>query len=199
MLVHGNWEERKCSNDFHEVCFSHRQLMRSGLHNESRLVTNVEPDANALMQLKSQQIITEEEIMMAVDFGMDVNQRFLLEASWKDEFNGSDDMCEESENFDDHFNPEFDQNTGGYLDPVFVKKGCQEEMNPFKVMKVYEYVLRGEANNNSNQKFVWVRWAKVNKGTVDDPNIRCRLVAQEFAKGEERDDLFAGTLPHCML
>ena len=30
---------------------------------------------------------------------------------------------------------------------------------------------------------------------MDDPNVRCRLVAQEFAKGEERDDLFAGTPP----
>jgi len=77
-----------------------------------------------------------------------------LEASWKDEFTGSDDMCEESENVDDHFNPEFDQNTGEYLDPVLVKKGCDEEMSRFKVMKVYEYVLRGEAKKNSNGKFV---------------------------------------------
>ena len=128
--------------------------MRSGLHNESRLVTNVEPVASALMQLKSQQIITEEEILMAVDFGMEINQRFLLEASWKDEFDGADDMCEEGVNFDDHFNPEFDQNTGEYLDPILVQKGCKEEMDRFKVMKVYEYVLRGEAQKNSNGKFV---------------------------------------------
>ena len=30
---------------------------------------------------------------------------------------------------------------------------------------------------------------------MDDPNVRCRLVAQEFAKGEDRDNLFAGTPP----
>ena len=35
----------------------------------------------------------------------------------------------------------------------------------------------------------------MNKGTVSRPRVRCRLVAQEFAKGEVRDALFAGTPP----
>ena len=71
--------------------------MRLGLHNESRFVTNVESVAGALMSLKSQKIIKDEEIMITLELGLYINQQYLLEASWKDEFQGSDDMCEENE------------------------------------------------------------------------------------------------------
>ena len=40
-------------------------------------------------------------------------------------------------------------------------------------------------------KFVKTRWVQTVKG--DD--VRCRLVAQEFAHGDPREDLFAGTPP----
>ena len=40
-------------------------------------------------------------------------------------------------------------------------------------------------------KFVKTRWDQTVKG--DD--VRCRLVAKEFAKGDPREDLFAGTPP----
>ena len=40
-----------------------------------------------------------------------------------------------------------------------------------------------------------MRWVDTNKGDAKSPNYRSRLVAQEFARGEHRDDLFAGTPP----
>ena len=40
-----------------------------------------------------------------------------------------------------------------------------------------------------------VKWVKTNKGTAKNPEVRCRLVAQEFATNDYRDDLFAGTPP----
>ena len=40
-----------------------------------------------------------------------------------------------------------------------------------------------------------MRWVTVNKGTSEQPNVRCRLVAREFAEKGNRDDLFAGTPP----
>ena len=81
------------------------------------------------------------------------------------------------------------------MDPKLVELGEEKEMKTFKDRKVYKYVLRGEAQRNVNGKFVGVRWVRVNKGSVEDPQVRCRLVAQEFAKGEIRDDLFAATPP----
>ena len=44
---------------------------------------------------------------------------------------------------------------------------------------------------------VWVhvktKWARVNKGAVDNPQVKNRLVAQEMAWNEKLDELFAGT------
>ena len=62
-------------------------------------------------------------------------------------------------------------------------------------MKVYEYVRRSSAEADPEGNIVGVRWVKVNKGSKEVPKVRCRLVAQEFAGGEVRDDLFAGTPP----
>ena len=42
---------------------------------------------------------------------------------------------------------------------------------------------------------VGVRWVKVRKGIREAPKVRCRLIAQESAGSEARDDLFAGTPP----
>ena len=41
---------------------------------------------------------------------------------------------------------------------------------------------------------IGVRWIDHNKGDAQRPNVRCRLVAQDF-KTEKNDDLFAGTPP----
>ena len=60
-------------------------------------------------------------------------------------------------------------------------------------MRVYQYVNRENVPEGSN--IVNVKWVHVNKGSRDDPNVRCRLVAQEFNDGTGKDDLFAGTPP----
>ena len=38
-----------------------------------------------------------------------------------------------------------------------------------------------------------VKWVRTNKGTAAQPNIRCRLVAQEIGYGQRIDELFSGT------
>ena len=54
-------------------------------------------------------------------------------------------------------------------------------------MKVWERVLRTEVRD----KVIGTRWVYVKK-----PNqVRCRLVAQEFAGSDKREDLYAGTPP----
>ena len=65
------------------------------------------------------------------------------------------------------------------------------EMKKFQEMEVYEYVRREEARTDKKGKIVGVRWVDVQKGDL----VRSRLVAQEFAGKDERDDIFAATPP----
>ncbi len=62
-------------------------------------------------------------------------------------------------------------------------------------MGFYKYVLREEAQIYPEGRIVGVRWVKVDKGTREKPKVRCRFVAQGFARKGYRDDLFAGTPP----
>jgi len=84
-----------------------------------------------------------------------------------------------------------DDNTGEVLDKKLVGKARAEELKGFEKMKVYKYVERSVAMQDKNGKLVKVRWVDVMK----TDGVRSRLVAQEFASGEVREDLFAGTPP----
>ena len=92
---------------------------------------------------------------------------------------------------------EFDDLAGETLDEELVKEACREEIEMFRNMEVYEYVERSKAVKGPPGKIAGVRWVKVNKGSQEAPKVRCRLVAQEFAGGEVRDDLFAGSTVSC--
>ena len=54
-------------------------------------------------------------------------------------------------------------------------------------MKVKDRILRSEVQGH----VIGARWVYVKKPNV----VRCRLVAQEFAGSEKREDLYAGTPP----
>ena len=53
------------------------------------------------------------------------------------------------------------------------------------------HIPREDAMQDGTGKFVKTRWVQTAKGD----EVRCRFVAQEFAKGDPREDLFAGTPP----
>ena len=53
------------------------------------------------------------------------------------------------------------------------------------------HVPREDAMQDCTVKFVKTRWVQTAKGD----EVRCMFVAQEFAKGDPREDLFAGTPP----
>ena len=61
--------------------------------------------------------------------------------------------------------------------------------------QVHRHVLRSVAQADPEGKFIGVRWVDVNKGTKEVPKARSRLVGQEFAHRERRDDLYAPTPP----
>ena len=88
-----------------------------------------------------------------------------------------------------------DDVSGEPLDPSLKRKARQEEMRGFEVRQVYHHVLRSVAQADPEGKFIRVRWVDVNKGTREVPKVRSRLVGQEFAHGERRDDLYAPTPP----
>ena len=93
--------------------------------------------------------------------------------------------------FVDHGGFYVDDTSGRTLDPGKVKEARSKEMRTFGEMGVYEYVPKWKAKLDKSGKIVGVRWVDVDKGY----EIRSRLVAQEFAGKEDRDDIFAGTPP----
>jgi hypothetical protein len=78
------------------------------------------------------------------------------------------------------------------FDPKLVQKAKQEEMDRFTRMKVYDVLHKSEVNPKDLIS-VNTRWVVTNKGTMEEPNIKARLVAQEFADKTLQGDLFAGT------
>ena len=85
----------------------------------------------------------------------------------------------------------FDDVSGLELDPSKIRSARREEMDGFKKMEVYEHVLREDAKRDKDGKFIGVRWVDTLKGE----DVRSRLVAQEFAKKDKRNDLYAPTPP----
>ena len=100
------------------------------------------------------------------------------------------DLLHVAETDYEHF--ETDEHTGAPLDPRKVQAGRLKEYNALVSRNVYRTVDRELARSNPQGKFIKTRWVKSQKG--DD--VRCRFVAQEFASGDPRGDLFAGTPPH---
>ena len=79
----------------------------------------------------------------------------------------------------------YDQNTGEILDPEQVRAGEIDEMNRFKQIGVYQYII---------EKMLY-EIRRINKGS----KVRCRLVAQELGFGKREDELFVGTPSLCIV
>ena len=86
---------------------------------------------------------------------------------------------------------QWDELTGKTLDLKKVTEGRLKELKTFTERKVYVHYPRKAAMEDMDGKFVKTRWVQ----TVKGEEVRCRLVAQEFARGDPRVDLFAGTPP----
>ena len=125
-----------------------------------------------------------------------------MRTRWGDDisFMGLPDMCMDSKWDMNYYHDDvefYDDTTDELLDSTLVHEGCQEELRRFSEMQVYEYVHRESLSYDALT--VNVRWVHVNTGTPSEPKVRCRLVAQEFKDGENKDELFAGIPPviHC--
>ena len=86
-----------------------------------------------------------------------------------------------------------DDVSGVELDPELVKQAREVEMSFFRRMKVYTRVPRAMQIMKGG-KIIGVRWVDVNKGDSQKPDMRSRLVGQEFNTGKN-DELYASTPP----
>lgn len=88
----------------------------------------------------------------------------------------------------------YDDVSGGYLDKTLVSAARKIEMEFFKKMKLYEYSTVEECWRVTGKAPIGTRWVDTNKGDSRNPDVRCRLVAQEINRGHD-DDLYAATPP----
>ena len=72
-----------------------------------------------------------------------------------------------------------------------------EEIAFLKRIDLYVETDVAECWAKTGKAPISTKWFKVNKGTVEDPEARCRLVARDFKPKGERDraDLFAAMQP----
>jgi len=87
----------------------------------------------------------------------------------------------------------YDESTGIQLPAAAVAAARQEEVGFLKQFPVYKKVPRALSHG---KEFVKVRWIDINKGDLDKPLVRSRLVAKEFRfLNPTMHGTFAGTPP----
>ena len=74
-----------------------------------------------------------------------------------------------------------DDVTGEYINPQLIWDARQDELRGFEKQEVYVRVPRWKAKSDPEGVVVGVRWVDCNKGSSEAPDVRSRLVAQEFA------------------
>ena len=91
----------------------------------------------------------------------------------------------------------FDTKTGKELDERMVAAARKEEIEFMRQIKLYGKIDWEECIRMTGRLPVSTKWVEVDKGTLEKPDVRCRLVARDFrVKGEgHRDDLFAAMPP----
>ena len=86
----------------------------------------------------------------------------------------------------------WDDASGAELDVEIVKEARRLEIEYVKGRNVYSKVRRSDVPKGG--KVVKTKWVDINKGDLENMNVRSRLVAMEFKDGQD-PELFAGTPP----
>ena len=87
----------------------------------------------------------------------------------------------------------WDDVTGQELSPSEVRKARMTEARYVEKKRVWRKITRREALRRAI-KIIGTRWIDVNRGDKDHPDLRSRLVGQEFWDGKD-ESLFASTPP----
>ena len=105
------------------------------------------------------------------------------------------DGREVSLSLDDNFKPQYkDEYTNEVLPFEAAKDAMLDELQYF-CDTVFRGVPIKDALNDSEGKLVGCRWVNCNKGDTAEPDVRCRLVAQEVNHGDGPTDAFYAATP----
>jgi len=89
----------------------------------------------------------------------------------------------------------YDDVSGASLPSDLVKKGREDELKIIEELKVWEIRPIPECFDVTGTASITTRWVDTNKGDVDSPDVRCRLVGRELKAFHLRDDVFSATPP----
>ena len=96
---------------------------------------------------------------------------------------------------DSNFKPQYkDEYTNEILPFEAAKDAMLDELQYFCSI-VFRGIDISEANKDPSGKIVGCRWVNCNKGDLSDPDVRCRLVAQEVNHGDGPTDAFYAATP----
>ena len=96
---------------------------------------------------------------------------------------------------DGNFKPQYkDEYTNEFLPYEAAKDAMLDELNYFCDV-VFCGVSTEEAMSDKSGKIVGCRWVNCNKGDAENPDVRCRLVAQEVNNGDGPTDAFYAATP----
>ena len=92
----------------------------------------------------------------------------------------------------------WDDVKSGELNVDDVKMARADEIGYMERRGIWEVVPISECWRQTGKPPIRSRWADTNKGSVEVPDLRCRLVARDFTGKHDRDreDLFAATPPN---
>lgn len=85
----------------------------------------------------------------------------------------------------------YNEQTWKKLDSALLEEAEQEALERFNKMGVHECISQDEVEQAPVGKSAKVKWVRINKGTEEFPEFRCRLVAQELGYGERLGELCA--------
>ena len=93
--------------------------------------------------------------------------------------NGRDEVSEVA-HIEEPWKRYWDDVSGTELKPNLVRPVRKEEVKVVDEMGFWELRPIAECLEVTGKKQVKVRWAEVNKGDDESPNVRCRIVAKDF-------------------
>ena len=175
--------EFQCSNEHRHVMLTNGRAQKCQIYPDEfcRLVCKTVMREKNLNEFKAINMLSETvRDQNITDVTKEVNALMALEMKTPHE-----DMYEEFDFVDDV--------TGRPLNHKLAAEARRLEIDFFKNMKVYEKVPRWRATE-AGGKVVTTRWIDINKGDLQNPNYRARLVGREM-KMDKRLDLFAATPP----
>ena len=90
----------------------------------------------------------------------------------------------------------WDDVNGGELDKRKVDEARREEVKYMQARGLWKVVAEEDSWVATGAAPISVKWVDTNKGSLEEPMIRSRLVARDFrSKDRDREDLFAATPP----